>query len=185
MPPPQPAKSPALTKFRDKRSFAIIIFGLQFCYYGAMRSQQPRVGLGVIVKNDTGQILVMKRAGDHAPFWSIPGGKLELGETFEAGATRELREELSIDIVDPKVIAVTNNLQTYKAEGAHFISVILLVKTFKGQLKIMEPHKCTELQWVDPHNLPQPHFDASELGVRCYVQGMPYVNTLGQQIRYH
>lgn len=143
-----------------------------------MSSQHPRTGLGIIIENKAGQILVMKREGSHAPYWSIPGGKLELGETFEEGATRELKEELDIDIESPKVIAVTNNLKTYEAEGAHFISIILLAKTFKGEPKIMEPNKCTELRWVDPHDLPQPHFDASELGVRCYLQGVPYVNKL-------
>lgn len=141
-------------------------------------SQQPRVGLGIIIVSNKGQILVMKREGSHAPFWSIPGGKLELGETFEEGATRELKEELDIDIDDPKVIAVTNNLKTYKAEGAHFISIIFLVKTFKGKPKIMEPDRCTEIRWVDPNDLPRPHFDASELGVRSYLQGVPYVSKL-------
>lgn len=142
-----------------------------------MSSQHPHVGLGIIIENSEGQILVIKREGSHAPFWSIPGGKLELGETFEDGAIRELKEELDIDLKSPKVIAVTNNLKTYEAEGAHFISIILLAKTFKGQLKIMEPHKCTEFRWVDPHDLPGPHFDASELGVRCYLQKVPYVST--------
>lgn len=143
-----------------------------------MNNQHPRVGLGIIIENDKGQILVMKREGSHAPYWSIPGGKLELGETFEEGAARELKEELDIDTENLKVIAVTNNLQTYKTEGAHFISIILSAKEFKGEPKIMEPDKCTELSWVDPHNLPQPHFDASELGISCYLQGVPYVSTL-------
>jgi 8-oxo-dGTP diphosphatase len=143
-----------------------------------MSNEKPRVGLGVIIENDKGKILIMKREGKHAPYWSIPGGKLELGETFEEGAARELKEELDIDTEDLKIIAVTNNLQTYKAEGVHFISVILLVKTYEGQAKIMEPARCTEIKWVDPHDLPQPHFDASELGVQCYLQSVPYVSKL-------
>jgi len=143
-----------------------------------MSNQNPRVGLGIIIENNKGQILVMKREGSHAPYWSIPGGKLELGETFEKGAAREVKEEIDINVEDLKVIAVTNNLKTYAAEGAHFISIILLAKAFKGKPIIMEPDKCTELRWVDPHNLPQPHFDASELGVHCYFRGVPYVNTL-------
>jgi 8-oxo-dGTP diphosphatase len=91
-----------------------------------------------------------------------------------------LHAELDIDIEDPKVIAVTNNLRTYEAGGAHFISIILLAKTFKGEPKITEPDKCTEVRWVDPHNLARQHFDASELGVRCYLQGVPYVDKLDQ-----
>jgi len=143
-----------------------------------MSTQHPRVGLGIVVENDKGQILVIKREGSHAPYWSIPGGKLKLGETFEKGVIRELKEEFDIDIKNPQVIAVTNNLKTYEAEGLHFISIILLARTFEGKPKIMEPDKCTQIRWVDPHHLPQPHFDASELGVRCYIQKMPYVSEL-------
>lgn len=141
-----------------------------------MSTQQPKVGLGVIVVNEAGKFLVMKRKGSHAPYWSIPGGKLELGETFENGAVRELKEELDIIIIEPQVIAVTNNLKTYDAEGVHFISVILVAKSFTGVPEIMEPTKCTEVRWVSAHNLPQPHFEASEAGVRCFLNNVSYVN---------
>lgn len=143
-----------------------------------MNTDKPGVGLGVIIVNDKGQILVAKRRGSHAPYWSIPGGKLELGETFEFGAAREVKEEHDIDIEDPQVIAITNNLGTYQAEGVHFISVILLAKSYTGEPKIMEPDKRAEIRWVDPSNLPRPHFDASELGVRCYLKKVPYINRL-------
>jgi len=136
---------------------------------------KPRVGLGVIVKNLQGQILVIKRIGAHAQYWSIPGGHLEMGETFEQGAKRELKEELDITIKKPKVIAVTNNLKTYRSEGLHYISIILLAETFSGQPKIMEPEKCSHFKWCNPNKLPQPHFDASELGVSCYLKNRPYV----------
>ncbi|MDN6109542.1 MAG: NUDIX domain-containing protein, partial [Enterobacterales bacterium] len=45
-----------------------------------------KVGVGVIIANPQGQILLGKRCGSHAPFWSIPGGHLEEGETFEQAA---------------------------------------------------------------------------------------------------
>lgn len=42
----------------------------------------PRIGIGVIILNKDGKILVGKRKGSHAQFYSIPGGHLEVGETF-------------------------------------------------------------------------------------------------------
>ncbi len=140
---------------------------------------KPRVGLGVIIVNDEGKILIGKRKNSHAPYYSIPGGSLELGETFEDGAIREIKEETDLDIQSPQVIAVTNNLETYRNDGVHFISIVLLVKNFTGELKNMEPEKCEEWLWVDPNNLPLPHFDASLMGVACYLEKIFYKKSPG------
>ena len=91
----------------------------------APKKKEPKVGVGVIVVNDSGRVLVGKRRGGHAPYYSIPGGHLELGESFEIAAIREIKEETDLDIENPKVIAVTNNLETFSLEGIHYISVIL------------------------------------------------------------
>ena len=138
------------------------------------KEHKPGVGLGVIIVNCNGKILILKRKGSHAPYYSIPGGHLELGETFEEGAIRETKEETDLDIIDPKVIAVTNNLETYRNEGLHFISIVLLAENFSGDLKIMEPEKHDELLWADPKKLPMPHFDASKRGVACYLENKFY-----------
>ncbi|MEI8249335.1 MAG: NUDIX domain-containing protein [Candidatus Taylorbacteria bacterium] len=136
--------------------------------------EHPAVGLGIILVNKDGYVLVGKRISKHAPGYSIPGGKLELGETFEQGAIREVKEETNLDIFEPTVIAVTNNLETYKKEGKHFISVILLIKRYSGELKVMEPTKCENWIWVDPHKLPEPHFEASRLAISCYLNKTIY-----------
>lgn len=140
-----------------------------------MDAGRPRVGLGIIVLNGEGRILVLNRIGKHAPYWSIPGGSLELGETFEAGAIRELQEECDITLVEPKVFAVTNNLETYDKEGVHFISVILRAEEYEGEVRLLEPDKHSEFRWVNPRELPLPHFEASRLGVQCYLKHEPYV----------
>jgi ADP-ribose pyrophosphatase YjhB (NUDIX family) len=139
-----------------------------------MKENVPRVGLGVVLINNEGKVLIGKRTGSHAQKYSIPGGNLELGETFEHGATREIKEETDLDVKNPKVIGVTNNLETYKSEGPHYISVILLVTEYTGELKIMEPDKCEKWLWVNPTDLPEPHFDASRLGIKCYLNKTCY-----------
>lgn len=136
---------------------------------------KPEVGVGVIIENGQGEILVCKRIGSHAQMYSIPGGRLELGETFEEARKREIEEEVGLVLPDPRVIAVTNNLETYRAEGIHFISVILLAQVFEGVPKIREPHKCSELFWCKPKKVPEPHFDASRLGIQAYLEGSFYV----------
>ena len=135
---------------------------------------RPHIGIGVILVNPEGQVLIGKREGSHAPYWSIPGGYLEAGETFEAAAIREVKEETGLDILNPSVLCVANNLQTYKAEGLHVISVCLLAKEFSGNLAVMEPDKCSGWQWCDPANLPEPHFEASRQAISCYLEGKFY-----------
>jgi ADP-ribose pyrophosphatase YjhB (NUDIX family) len=100
---------------------------------------RPKVGLGVVIVNSEGKILIGKRKGAHAQKYSIPGGHLHVGETFEAGAIREIKEETNLDIFDPKVIAVSNNLETFRTEGKHYISIILLAEKFSGEPQVMEP----------------------------------------------
>lgn len=149
---------------------------LRQCYNSIMSENinKPKVGLGVVIINKEGKVLIGKRKGSHAQKYSIPGGHLELGETFEEGTIREVKEEADLDIINPKVIGVTNNLETYREENKHYISVILLVENYTGELKNVEPDKCEEWVWCDPKNLPQPHFDASRLGIECYVKKVPY-----------
>lgn len=138
-------------------------------------NKNPRVGLGVIILNNEGQVLIGKRKGSHAQKYSIPGGHLDSGETFEECSIREIKEETNLDILNPNVIAVTNNLDTYKEEGKHYISIVLLVENYSGELKNMEPEKCEEWIWADPKNLPQPHFDASQIAIECYLNNSFYL----------
>jgi 8-oxo-dGTP diphosphatase len=138
-------------------------------------NKRPKVGIGIIIVNSDGEILVGKRTGSHAQYYSIPGGHLELGETFEEAAVKEVKEETSLTIIDPKVFCVTNNIETFNKEGKHYISVSLLVNKFEGEPKALEPEKCREWFWIDPKELPEPHFDASRLSVKCFLENKFYV----------
>ena len=84
---------------------------------------RPYVGVGVILQRADGKILVGKRSAKHAPYWSIPGGHLEAGESFAECAIREVAEETGLVISNPQVIALTNNLETFQQEGKHTVSV--------------------------------------------------------------
>ncbi len=142
-----------------------------------MINERPLVGIGVVIINTEGKVLLGKRKGSHAPYYSIPGGHLELGETFEEAACKEVLEETSLVLQNPKVISVSNNLETFKKEGKHYISVILLATNFSGTPKVMEEDKSEGWFWADPKALPQPHFDASEMAVACYLDDVFYLNS--------
>ncbi len=61
------------------------------------RNSKPTAG--VLIENQHGELLIVKRAFE--PFkgeWDLPGGFLEPGEPPEAGAIREVKEELNVDV---------------------------------------------------------------------------------------
>jgi len=136
---------------------------------------QPKVGVGVIIQNAKNEILIGKRIGSHASYFSIPGGHLENGETFEEAAIKEVFEETGLMIKNPKVFCVTNNLRTYQTENKHYISVCLFVNDFTGTLTVKEPDKCEGWHWCLPSEIPQPHFDASEFAIECFLKKQFYI----------
>ena len=137
--------------------------------------QRPNVGIGIIIQNAKGEILVGKRKGSHSPFNSISGGHLKMGETFEIGIKKEVLEETGLIINKPTVIAITNNLRTFKKTGIHHISVNMFTDNFEGTPIVMEPEKCEKWILIDPRNLPQPHFDASAFAIECYLKNKFYI----------
>ncbi len=106
----------------------------------------PRVGVGVLViKND--KILIGKRISKtHGTnTWSPPGGWLEYGEGFEECAAREVKEETGIEIKEPKVVGITNNIFP---DGFHTLTVWVIAKWKRGEAKVMEPEKFQEWKWL-------------------------------------
>ena len=60
-----------------------------------------RVAAGIL-RDRSGRVLIAERTGDHlfAGLWEFPGGKLKEGEESLSALSRELGEELGIEIVD-------------------------------------------------------------------------------------
>ncbi|ANI31539.1 ADP-ribose pyrophosphatase [Yersinia entomophaga] len=135
------------------------------------------VGVGVIIVNPQGSVLLGKRCGKHAPYWSIPGGHVEAGESFEQCAQREVAEETGLLIQQPQVIALTNNIATWQAEGKHTVSVCLLAEYPGGEVENKEPEKCSQWIWCPPNELPEPHFEASKNAIHLWLTRRFYTSS--------
>ncbi len=117
--------------------------------------QRPLVGVGVLVIQE-GKILLGKRLGSHGfGEWSFPGGHLELGETVEACAMRELAEETGLKASSVHLGPWTNDVM---AGDKHYVTLFVFVNQFKGEPKALELQNYEEWQWFDWNALPSPVF---------------------------
>lgn len=121
-----------------------------------MNEDKVRVGIGVFVFKN-GQFLMLKRQGSHGEgTWSLPGGHLEFGESFEDTARRETMEETGLEIKNVRFGAVTND--HFTDENKHYVTIWMLSEWADGVEYIAEPNKCVEQEWFSFDNLPTPLF---------------------------
>ena len=104
------------------------------------------VAAGLVFRD--GKLLITKRYDDAhlGGMWEFPGGKRERDETFEQCVTRELREELGIEVtVGELVESVTHE---YPGKTVH-------LKFFVCQWDKNEPQAlgCSECKWVTAKEL--------------------------------
>jgi 8-oxo-dGTP diphosphatase len=65
-------------------------------------------------------------------------------------------EETDLIIKNSKFIGVTNDI--FYEEKKHFITIFMKADYNYGELKLMEPEKCSEWGWFSWDNLPKPLF---------------------------
>ncbi|HJP96598.1 MAG TPA: NUDIX hydrolase [Candidatus Saccharimonadales bacterium] len=115
-----------------------------------------RVGIGVFIFKD-GKFLMQQRHGAHgAGSWSVPGGHLEFGESFEDTARREVKEETGLGITNVRFGAVTNDY--FAQENKHYVTVWMISDWQRGTETITEPDKCLKQEWHTFDDLPSPLF---------------------------
>jgi 8-oxo-dGTP diphosphatase len=138
------------------------------------------VGFGVMLLRD-GKLLLGKRHDDPekassqlngAGTWTMPGGKLDFGETFAQGAKRELLEETGIILKKARVICVNQDI----IETAHFVTIGLFADEFEGDAKVMEPDEITEWRWFPLDKLPSPLYFPSGKILKNYAQKKFYID---------
>ena len=63
-----------------------------------------QTGASIIVEDEQGQILMQQRQDDGT--WSYPGGRIEIDETVEDGARREVREDCGLEVGKLRLLGV-------------------------------------------------------------------------------
>lgn len=131
--------------------------------------KRPKVGIGVMIQNDNGEVLLGLRKGSHGSGeWSFPGGHLEFGETVFETAKREVKEEIDLDVDKLKLISVADEMRYIKSDGKHYLNLGVKAEYRGGEVRNMEPHKCKEWKWFGLDNLPKNLFEGTKLTLENY-----------------
>lgn len=142
-------------------------------------SKKVGVGFGIMLLRDD-KVLLGKRHTDPKKAdselnlvgtWTMPGGGLEYGESFEEGATRELMEETGMKLNSVKVICVNEDMN----EFAHFVTIGMFCDDFEGEPKVLEPDEITEWDWFDLDDLPEPMYFPSVHVLENYKKNLFFI----------
>lgn len=111
---------------------------------------RPQVAVGAIVFEKERVLLVRRGQPPAKGLWAIPGGKIELGETLQEAAEREIREETGINIRAGAPV-FTFDLVDRDDIGRirfHYVIVDLIADYIDGELQSGDD--ALEARWVSP-----------------------------------
>jgi ADP-ribose pyrophosphatase YjhB (NUDIX family) len=109
---------------------------------------QPVVGIGAVIIQE-GKIALIKRGNEPSKGkWTIPGGLVELGENLETAVIRETKEETLLDVENPQLIDVVDNVDLDEQGKIkyHYVIIDYLVHVKAGNIQAASDAE--ELRWV-------------------------------------
>lgn len=140
-----------------------------------MENKFPKVGIGVMIKNKEGKLLLGLRQGSHGEGeWSFPGGHLDFGETIEETVRREVKEETGLEVGKIELISVADEMRYIKSDGKHYVNIGFKAEYIGGEPRVMESDKCKKWRWFSPNNLPERLLEGTELNIKNYKRKKIY-----------
>lgn len=96
--------------------------------------------VAIVRRNDV--LLIQRNRPPAEGLWTLPGGRLEPGETAEQCATRELREEMGLSVFALRPLIVLSH-------GQHRLQSFA-TQVFEGEI-VADPAEVRAFRWVTLH----------------------------------
>lgn len=108
-------------------------------------SQRPPNAASVALIDRDKVLLIQRARKPYFGMWSLPGGRLEPGETAEQAAGREIMEEVGL-----RVWRLHPIKRMFLSEG-RFVLQVFATEAFEGEIVISD--EVTAYRWVRPHEI--------------------------------
>jgi 8-oxo-dGTP diphosphatase len=133
----------------------------------------PVLGVGVLVRDGDGRILFGHRVKPgEAPVWSFPGGAVEAGESFEAAAVRELREETALEAGGIDVAGVV-----LSPGPVPWLTAVTVARDVRGEPQLTEPDVFAEWRWCTRDEVPDALFPPTRMAIDL-LDGRPVADAV-------
>ncbi len=108
---------------------------------------------GGCIFNERGEVLLQKRTDSSK--WGFPGGAIELGETPQIAAVREVKEETGLDVEAGKLLGIYTDLDMEYPNGDKAQSILLAfeLKVIGGELSC-DKQETLELKYFPVDDVP-------------------------------
>ena len=107
-----------------------------------------QAGASIIVENENGQVLLEKRTDNHQ--WGYAGGSIELGETVEEAAKRELFEEMGLVADEMELFYINSGEETHyiypNGDEVYNVEIIYIKR---------QEEEVEELKFFDVDDIPE------------------------------
>ena len=114
-------------------------------------------GSSVVIRNDRGELLLQERRHP-AGRWAFPGGLMELGESTEDTARREVREETALELGKLRLIGVYSGPDALcsapNGDEWYVVNVAYACHEPLGEARVNDAES-VQLRWFVPEEIPE------------------------------